>query len=244
MYVDAVAQGAHRLWTWLKLAFPSCSLRLAFSGMAAAPVRRRLQGKQPAQAAFPVGETTHVPTALRALADEGWSELTGLSEDTKRKHMHWVHVRTHNPLHRQPDSFTREAFWSFLRAVYKDVYPEVANAPGSIHCPERSQSRNPVRIKSLPRTPEPMLVKRCRRPAQHTATLNWGCGGAKYFSHAVVGHDSTYVVFTSRPLHIRESWLQQRTVSCQWYAVKAPTSKQDPQISFTSRPMHVRESWL
>ena len=181
MYVDAVAQGAHRLWTWLKLAFPSCSLRLAFSGMAAAPVRRRLQGKQPAQAAFPVGETTHVPAALRALADEGWSELTGLSEDTKRKHMHWVHVRTHNPLHRQPDSFTREAFWSFLRAVYKDVCPEVANASGSIHCPERSQSRNPVRKKIAPPHPRTNVDEEMQKASTTHCNIELGVRGREIF---------------------------------------------------------------
>ena len=33
---------------------------------------------------------------LRAIEDEGWSEIVALQDDVRRKHMHWVHVRTHN----------------------------------------------------------------------------------------------------------------------------------------------------
>lgn len=89
--------------------------------------RRRLRGKQPPQAA----EVLPAP-ALAALQDEAWSELTALSEDARRKHVHWVHVRTQDPNHRQPDSFTREGFWRHMEQVYKDVYPEEANTTGSI----------------------------------------------------------------------------------------------------------------
>ena len=69
---------------------------------------------------------------LAALADEAWSELTALSEDARRKHVHWVHVRTDNPAHKQPDSFTREDFWRHLERVYRDVYPSASTRTGSI----------------------------------------------------------------------------------------------------------------
>ena len=69
---------------------------------------------------------------LAALTDEAWSELTSLSEDARRKHVHWVHVRTDNPAHKQPDSFTREGFWRHLERVYRDVYPSVSTRSGSI----------------------------------------------------------------------------------------------------------------
>ena len=46
--------------------------------------------------------------------------------------MHWVHVRTDNPLHRQPSSFTRASFWDHLCQVYKAVYPRPQSKTGSI----------------------------------------------------------------------------------------------------------------
>ena len=72
------------------------------------------------------------PAAVRAMADEAWSEMTALSEDKRRRHIHWVHVRTHQPDHRQPATFTRAEFWQHLLQVYREVYPEPANATGSI----------------------------------------------------------------------------------------------------------------
>ena len=35
--------------------------------------------------------------AVAAIGDEAWSELVALSTDAKRKHIHWTHVRTHDP---------------------------------------------------------------------------------------------------------------------------------------------------
>ena len=80
---------------------------------------RRLRGKQltPAQYLLP-------GPALTALTDEAWSKLTALSDDARRKQVHYVHVRTHNPAHQQPDSFIREGFWRHMVQVYKDVYPD------------------------------------------------------------------------------------------------------------------------
>ena len=56
----------------------------------------------------------------------------GLGPGVKRKHVHWTHVRTNDPEHRQPDQMTREEFWKHLEQVYRDVYPEPANSTGSI----------------------------------------------------------------------------------------------------------------
>ena len=89
--------------------------------------RQRLQGKQRAPAHYVLPRP-----AYQALVDEAWSELTSLSEDKRRKHVHWVHVRTADPQQKQPEAFTREGFWSHLSKVYKDVYPEPANPSGSI----------------------------------------------------------------------------------------------------------------
>ena len=106
--------------------------------------RRRLRQKQAAPARYPAPPgadyappppgAAYVPpaAALAALADEAWSELTALSDDARRKHVHWVHVRTHDASHRQPESFTRERFWRHLERVYRDVYPSAANKTGSI----------------------------------------------------------------------------------------------------------------
>ena len=89
--------------------------------------RRRMVGKQP-----PPAHAVLPAAACAALADEAWSELTALSEDSRRKHVHWVHVRTQNPEHRQPDSFSREGFWQHLCRVYADTYPRPENPSGSI----------------------------------------------------------------------------------------------------------------
>jgi hypothetical protein len=89
--------------------------------------RRRCKGKQPAPAAFILPSP-----ALRALEDEAWCELRELSEDARRKHIHWTHVRTSDPNHRQPSSFSRKQFWQHLCTVYAEVYPDNANKTGSI----------------------------------------------------------------------------------------------------------------
>ena len=89
---------------------------------------RRLSRKQAAPHVLP-------PLALpqiQAIADEGWSELTALSLDAKRKHIHWTHVHTHDATHKQPGEMTRQEFWGQLERVYKEVYPEPANRSGSI----------------------------------------------------------------------------------------------------------------
>jgi len=65
-----------------------------------------------------------------ALAAEGEADaLPGLPTTVKRKHVHFTHVRTAQPGHRQPETFTRAEFWEHLRQVYAEAYP-VANAIG------------------------------------------------------------------------------------------------------------------
>ena len=91
--------------------------------LVAMAVRRRVNGKQPDMA---------VRVAEQALCDEGWSELTALSNNARRKHMHWTHVRTRDATQKQPHEFTRAEFYEHLCRVYRDVYPELANASGSI----------------------------------------------------------------------------------------------------------------
>ena len=95
--------------------------------MALAYVRRRLIGKQPAPAHLACN-----PAVLQAITDEGWHELTALDEDARRKHVHWVHVRTESADHIQPASMSKEEFWNHMCKVYKEVYPETANKTQSI----------------------------------------------------------------------------------------------------------------
>ena len=82
--------------------------------------RCRLRGKQRPPAVYLVGEAA-ASSYLQALGDEAWSDVTALSDDARRKHMHWVHVRNSNPNLRQPSSFTRDEFWAHTVQVYKDV---------------------------------------------------------------------------------------------------------------------------
>ena len=49
----------------------------------------------------------------------------------KRKHVHYTHVRTNNPSHKQPCSFTRAEFWAYVEELYKEAYP-TTDATGSI----------------------------------------------------------------------------------------------------------------
>ena len=95
--------------------------------MALAYAKRRLRGKQPAPAVYVVDGP-----ALQAIADEGWSELTALDDEKRKKHVHWVHVKTDNPEHKQPETFSKEEFWLHMCRVYKDTYPEAANRTDSI----------------------------------------------------------------------------------------------------------------
>ena len=67
-----------------------------------------------------LGELVAPDVAAALVAEE---ELPALVATVKRKHIHYTHVRTHDPSHRQPDSFTRAEFWAHLVKVYLEAYP-------------------------------------------------------------------------------------------------------------------------
>ena len=93
--------------------------------------RRRLVGKQSCLGAR-CGVVQQTVIDNNALAAEAWTEVRALERDTQRLHVHYTHVRTSNPLDRQPDSFTREGFYHHMEVVYKEAYTEPANPSGSI----------------------------------------------------------------------------------------------------------------
>ena len=73
------------------------------------------------------------PHALlsEALAAEGLDDLPLLPATVKRKHIHWTHVRTHEPWV-QPCEMTRAPFWKHLEVCYKECYPCDGSETGSI----------------------------------------------------------------------------------------------------------------
>ena len=62
--------------------------------------------------------------AAAALACE--SDLPQLQLDAQRRHIHYTHVRTHNPQDRQPATMTREEVWEVLCDCYRIAYPSTA----------------------------------------------------------------------------------------------------------------------
>ena len=58
--------------------------------------------------------------------------LPELANTVKRKHVHYVHVRTHDASHVQPGAMTREQAWAHMEKVYKEAYPVQSGATGSI----------------------------------------------------------------------------------------------------------------
>ena len=87
--------------------------------------RFRITGKQPI-------EGRQRNPADDAIEAEGWSDLVEIDGDGRRKHMHWVHVRTDKESDRQPESFSRAGFFEHLCQCYAEAYPEDANRHGSI----------------------------------------------------------------------------------------------------------------
>lgn len=88
-------------------------------------VRRRCRGKQPAPC-------WHRPERLLLASSPAELALAAecqmLEDDVRRQHVHWVHVRTSCERDRQPESFTRIAFWLHICQVYRDVYPSAEEA--------------------------------------------------------------------------------------------------------------------
>jgi hypothetical protein len=99
----------------------------------AVDVRRRLRTKQPKPQAFKTDAERSMEKMLQAAVDaEGDKQLALLPVTVKRKHVHWTHVRTHDPKHVQPSSLTRKGFWGHLSKCYAEVYPDTSSPTGSI----------------------------------------------------------------------------------------------------------------
>ena len=96
----------------------------------AQPARRRLKGKQP-----PPDRSSLLRAAVVAqshaleCADD---VLQPLGRKAQRNHVHYTHVRTKDPSHRQPGSFTRKEFYDHMDACYRAAYPDQNSLTGSI----------------------------------------------------------------------------------------------------------------
>ena len=108
---------------------------------------RRLRGKQPPAASVPSARrrltTKQAPPDRSSLfraavlaqahalecADDS---LEPLGPKVRRNHVHYTHVRTRNPSHRQPESFTRAEFYDHMERCYRMAYPEPHSLTGSI----------------------------------------------------------------------------------------------------------------
>ena len=92
--------------------------------------RRRLQGKQP-----PPDRSSMLRTAVQAQAhglECADDTLQPLGPKVRRNHVHYTHVRTRNPAHRQPHSFTRQEFYEHIDTCYRLAYPDPDTLTGSI----------------------------------------------------------------------------------------------------------------
>ena len=92
----------------------------------------RLSRKQAPPPEYVDPEAQQQRIADAALEAEAWAEITSLSEDKQRQHVHYTHVRTTDPDDRQPESFTRKAFYEHLERCYAESYPEPAHRSKSI----------------------------------------------------------------------------------------------------------------
>ena len=58
--------------------------------------------------------------------------LLPLPLDSRRRHIHYTHVRTNSGTDVQPHQLTRKAFWDHLVKCYKEAYPRAESENGSI----------------------------------------------------------------------------------------------------------------
>jgi hypothetical protein len=66
--------------------------------------------------------------ALAAEADEPGA----LATTVRRQHVHFTHVHTGNPEHKQPGDFTRPQIFAHIEKVFREVYPDPKSPTGSI----------------------------------------------------------------------------------------------------------------
>jgi len=68
-----------------------------------------------------------VAAAEAAVAAEGGDDVCfSLPMTVKRKHIHYTHVATADPLHVQPAAFTRQSFYEHIERLYAEAYPTEA----------------------------------------------------------------------------------------------------------------------
>ena len=91
---------------------------------------RRLRGKQPpADRSSLFRAAVHAQAHALECADD---ILQPLGPKVRRNHVHCTHVRTRDPSHRQPESFTRKAFYEHMETCYRLAYPDSDSLAGSI----------------------------------------------------------------------------------------------------------------
>ena len=100
---------------------------------------RRLRRKVPRPAALPPPAPAPAPDAaldpclvavLSVDCDD--DDLAALAQTVRRKYVHWVHVRTHDPTHVQPSAFTAQGWYEHLEKCYREAYPQEDSESGSI----------------------------------------------------------------------------------------------------------------
>ena len=95
---------------------------------------RRIRGKQPPDLWRDGPIRAGYLAGVAALQHEAAISdgLLLLPLDSKRRHIHYTHVRTTNANDVQPSQLTRQAFWDHLVKCYKEAYPRADSETGSI----------------------------------------------------------------------------------------------------------------
>ena len=97
-------------------------------------VNLRMRGKQPQVRCRLARPREGFLASLAAIQHEAAAAdgLIPLPLDSRRRHIHYTHVRTHRPGDVQPEQMSRAAFWQHLERCYKDAYPQADSETGSI----------------------------------------------------------------------------------------------------------------
>ena len=144
---------------------------------------RRLRGKQPPAASGPSARrrltTKQAPpdrSSLFRSAVLAQAQALECADDTlqplgpkvRRNHAHYTHVRTTNPSHRQPESFTRAEFYEHMERCYRIVYPDPQSLTGI------RNARRAIDATQLAEERGMTLMDKLRRAS---AQLTCECGG-------------------------------------------------------------------